>query len=134
MDTTDSEQTFRFEGTAFTSVESYQAEFLPAWLNPWRRRAHDRAIKRVAPAVYADGETYTEDRWSLTFRLTDVVLDDLGDRFKLGWEFTLRLRAADRHQARERAESFLDMDSDIADYTIRSSASEQMNDDTPTSA
>jgi hypothetical protein len=67
--------------------------------------------------VYDDAETYTADRWSLTFRLTDIAIEDTGGQFKSGWTYTLRLAASDRSEAADRAETFLES-RDAADYTV----------------
>lgn len=114
-----SQQEFRFEGTIFTGgVDSYRViPFCPAVLNPSRWQARRSAVNRVNPGVYDDAETYTADRWSLRFRLTDIAIDDMGGHFKSGWTYTLRLSAIDRSEAFDRAETFL-ANRDAADYTV----------------
>lgn len=110
---------YRFEGAIITSVEEYRAvPCLPVRLNPWRWRARRRAVERVEPALHSDGEAYTDDRWEITFRLTDIELDDMVNRFNIGWKFALRLQATDRVEARERAEDFLGKFRYAADHTI----------------
>lgn len=121
MSTPQSDQAFQFEGVAFASVESYRAgRYLPAWMNPWRRAARRRALTRLTPALQSGESLYQQNSKPIEFGFTDIVLEDQGDRFKFGWKYTLCLRAADQDEARDHAESFLERDRDIVEYTIHS--------------
>ncbi len=114
-----SQQEFQFEGTVFMSVASHhQVSHLPASLNPWRWCAPRRNIEQLKPALHSDDETYTEDRWSITFRLTDVAPFDRDNRSKIKRDYTLTLRAANRTEARNRAKTFLDEFWSATEYTI----------------
>jgi hypothetical protein len=117
--TDDSQREFQFEGTIFTGGgDTYRVVPLcPAWLNPWWWQARRSAAARVEPGVYDDAETYTADRWSLTFRLTDIAISDMGGQLKSGWRYTLRLSASNQSEATDRAKAFLDS-RDAADYTV----------------
>lgn len=100
---------FRFTGMTLTSTESYRpVPILPRWLNPWWWNARRRAIERVEPVVHTDTFVTTDGLWELTLRHTDMGLQDGDDHFKISRNYTLRIRATDRTEARNDAELYLD--------------------------
>lgn len=117
--TEQSQQEFQFEGTVSTNIAAYhEVSHLPAGLNPWRWCTPRGNIEQLKPILHSDDEAYTEDRWSITFRLTDVAPSDRGDRSKIRRDYTLTLRAANRTEARDRAKTFLNEFWSANEYTI----------------